>query len=203
MIRSFVALPVPDEVRSGLAGLMDEMRRLGIDAKFPRPESIHITLKFLGDVEESRLAEIGTALRETAIRARAFDLGIEGLGVFPHLANPRVVWTGIRCANRGLVDLQRSVEESLQRVGFPVEKREFQAHLTLARIRSRRRIALLMDFVERRSPEVDLGSVAAEEFHLYQSILRPQGAEYRKLQSFRLAGASESVLANSDRKGSG
>ena len=190
MIRSFVALPVPDGIRSGLAGLMGEMERLGIDAKFPRPESIHITLKFLGDVEESQLVEIGAALRDAASQARIFELEIEGLGVFPYLASPKVVWTGIRCESEGLLELQRSVEEGLQGAGFPKEKRAFQPHLTLARIRSRRKIALLMDFIERRSPEVVLGNILATEFCLYQSILRPQGAEYRKLQSFRLSGSS-------------
>ena len=187
MIRSFVAIAVPDRVRSGLGELMRRMGDLGIDARFPRPEAMHLTLKFLGDIEEAQVPLIGEALEEVAQRVQPFILSIEGLGAFPHLSNPSVVWTGIHCQGPFLSELQRSVEAELLGLGFPKEGRSFRPHLTLARVRSRRKIALLMDFVERCGSQVDLGSFVATEFHLFRSILRPEGAQYHCLRSFGLS----------------
>jgi 2'-5' RNA ligase len=163
------------------------MSDLGIDARYPRPEALHLTLKFLGDIEESQVPLIGEVLEGVAQRSRQFNLSIEGLGVFPHLSNPSVVWTGIQCEGPFLLQLQQSMDAGLLGLGFPKEGRAFRPHLTLARVRSRRKIALLMDFVERSGAQVDLGSFVAAEFHLFRSILRPEGAQYHRLQSFELS----------------
>lgn len=182
MIRSFIAIEMPADLRSRLEATIDELRNLRVDARLSRPESVHLTLKFLGDIRESQIQPIEDALTRSVEDRRPFPIRISGLGVFPYLANPRVVWVGID-GGKELIDLQHDVESSLSELAFPPEKRAYEPHLTLARVKSRRNIAALIHYVESSGSAVALGEFVARGLHLYQSILKPQGAEYRKLAS--------------------
>ena len=185
MIRAFIAIEIPGDLRDALASTVSELEKLHIDARFSRPESIHLTLKFLGDIEESRIGEIENALRELLQDRTAFSIRVGGLGAFPYLANPRVVWVGVD-GGTALQELQHDVEVGLSKLGFPPEKRAFTAHLTLARVKSRRNVAALIHYVE-SAESGDLGEFEARQLHLYQSILRPEGARYSKLVSLEFS----------------
>lgn len=185
MIRCFVAIPLPDHIVERIAEVSDQLKRLGIDARFPRPESIHLTLKFLGDVEEFRVSVVLDALERAVSQFEAFEIVIRGTGTFPHLANPRVVWLGVELTVE-LRELQASVEEALTPLGFEIEKRRFSPHLTLARVKSRRMIANLMHFLEDRGQSIEVGSFLADKVILFRSELRSEGAVYRSLGSTAL-----------------
>jgi RNA 2',3'-cyclic 3'-phosphodiesterase len=185
VIRAFVAAAISREVLDRLSAIRDDLRTLELDARWPPPQSLHLTLKFLGDVDDKQIERIAPRMSEVARRQEPFHLEVSRLGVFPHLANPRVLWIGVEEDGK-LSRLCGDVESSFAEIGFPVEERPFRPHLTLARIRSRRNIARLIGFVEANGAEIEAGGFQVSDFRLYQSILGPRGADYRVLFNFPL-----------------
>ena len=188
MIRAFTAISIPPEIVEALGRLIGEVDRLGLHARLSRPEAIHLTLKFLGNIEETRVLAVTEKLQEVASSSPPFGLRIRNLGVFPRPSQPRVVWVGIDAGDE-LAELQRKVETSLESLGFDREDRPFKPHLTLARIKSRRGIARLLDFLDQNRATVDLGELFVRDYHLFQSELKPQGAVYTRLHTFPLEGS--------------
>ena len=181
MIRAFVAVPVEDGVvRRRLAGarsLLPELRGV----RWVPETQLHFTLKFLGDLEESRL---GAARRAAAAAARAapraFELALEGLGAFPPSGSARVVWAGCGAGAAALASLAASVEDAFLAAGFPREARPFSPHLTLARVKdpgSGRRLAQVLPSV----PGASFGTVPVGSLVLYRSDLSPAGPDYSEL----------------------
>ena len=185
MIRCFVAIPLPGDVLAQIGEVSHQLKKLSIDARFPRPESIHLTLKFLGDVQESAVPDILETMKEKVCKYESFEVSVRNAGAFPHLANPRVVWLGVE-PEEELEKLQSSVESGLVELGFEKEKRRFSPHLTLARVKSRHMIANLMHYLELHGSKIDLGSFLVRTVVLYRSELRPSGAVYSRLGSAAL-----------------
>lgn len=191
-LRLFIACPLPDETKLALAAVQSELLRLGANhLRWVRPESIHITLKFLGGVLESRVDEITNAL---AAAVEPFELRLRPtkLGGFGG-TRMRVVWVGLEGDVDALGGLAASVEESLAPLGFPRERRPFAPHLTLARVgdglspAERRELASIIG--EYRFAA--LGPMVVTEVLLMQSTLGPGGSVYRQLASFpRPSGAA-------------
>ena len=183
-LRLFVACELPDDVRRALGGLQDDLRQLiPVRLRWVRPESVHVTLKFLGEVEETRVDAITSAL---ATAVEPFELGLRlaklgGLGG----ARLRVVWVGLDGDVAPLASLAGRVEGALTPLGFPPERRPFAAHLTLARVpdqaspEERRELANL---IERHRFE-PLPSMILTEVHLVRSVLRPGGSVYSRIAS--------------------
>jgi len=184
-MRTFVAVSLPRENLVRVADWIRKLRELDLHARYPRTESIHLTLKFLGEIEETQTAAISKALETATAGKPVFNLEISIIGGFPSTTNPRVVWLGIH-ENGSLQSLQRSIDRSLTKCGFEREKRPFHPHLTLARIKSRRNLDRLQSFILQEGREAEAGSFSVEAVHLYQSSLRPSGAEYRKLSTHPL-----------------
>lgn len=182
MIRAFVAIPIPDPILRNMESTSTRLKQLELDAKFTRSSAIHLTLRFLGDIDRHVVEEMKRALDRCVPRRKRFGLQIKGVGVFPNLKRPRIVWAGIGNQTE-LVRLQRDVEESAQLLGFESERRPFKPHLTLARLKSSRNMNELQRFLEEEGEGLRLGSFEVEEIHLYQSILHPSGAEYCKLST--------------------
>lgn len=187
MIRAFIALAVPGEALDRCRGIQDRLLELKLDGRFVRVERVHLTLKFLGNVHEGDLPAVEEALRECADPIPPFELGVSGVGAFPHASSARVVWVGVRFGEE-LRRLQRRIEDRFQKLGFEREERPFAPHLTLARLRSRKNLDRLTRFLDGDGKEAGAGAFRVEEVHLYQSILKPQGADYRRLLSVPLAG---------------
>lgn len=184
-LRLFVACELPEEVRRALGRLQDDLRRLGADRlRWVRPESIHVTLKFLGDIDEARVDELSAALAE-AVGPFELRLRLAKLGGFGG-ARLRVVWVGLEGDIDGLAALARRVEEALTRLGFPSERRPFAGHLTLARVpdavplAERRQLASLIQ--RYRSPA--LPSMILTEVTLMRSVLGPGGSVYSRIAVF-------------------
>ncbi len=187
-MRLFVAVSLPSEIRNRLAAVQDQLRRAQADVSWVRAENVHVTLKFLGEVEEKRLDKIRPALTDVARAAAPFSMEVAGLGSFGG-RNPRVVWVGVGEGAEQLVQLAGQVEGALGRVGFPKERRGFTAHLTLGRVRSSRNTEALLAALQESQAE-RFGTVTATQFELMQSELRPSGSVYTVLDRFPLGEAS-------------
>jgi 2'-5' RNA ligase len=191
-MRLFVAMDIPEGVRSSLAGLSAKLRAACQDARWPRVEGLHVTLKFIGETPAEKLEAIQTALASIPSRAPIF-IKFRGLGFFPNVRRPRVLWAGVE-AGPELTEIAAAVETALQPLAIPREERVFAAHLTLARFAAPRGLEALGDAIEKAAP-FEFGSATAKEFHLYQSVLKPGGAEYTRLATFPFAGTSVGTFA--------
>ena len=180
-LRLFLALDLPPQVRSSLEEAQRKLKRTGADVRWTRIPSIHLTVKFLGQVEAGRVEEIRRTLEPVARACPELDLRPAGAGVFPGPRNPRVVWIGLRGDLEGLAGLAREVDQALTGLGFPAEKRPFRPHLTLGRVRSGRNKAGLIEGIlglaDFKGPEF-----RARELILFRSELKPSGAVYTPLE---------------------
>lgn len=185
-MRLFIALDIPEAIRARLNGFMERVRVLAPDARWARPESLHVTLKFIGEVKEERLDAIKQTL--TAIKARPFDVKFEGMGYFPTNKSPRVFWAGVHATN-DLSELAAAIDQKLAQLGIEREEKPYHPHLTLARAGSgpgaSRVFRRLQEQLATEEPP-HFGTMTAQEFYLYQSRLSRGGAQYAKLERFSL-----------------
>lgn len=192
-MRLFVGVDITDEIRSRLSTYMQKLEGLAPGTKWVRPESQHVTLKFIGNTEKQ--GEIKAAL--AAVKGREFALRFRGTGFFTP-RSPRVFWVGIE-AGPELGALAKEVELALVPVGIAKEEREYSPHLTLAREgsgrpsgsredRNKPKMYVLKQRLEQEPAlaQMDFGTMQATEFILYQSETRPEGARYTKLARFPL-----------------
>ncbi|MGH9543603.1 MAG: RNA 2',3'-cyclic phosphodiesterase [Terriglobales bacterium] len=193
-MRIFVALDIDDAIRARLLQFLDGVRGFVPEARWVRPESMHITLKFIGEKPSEAVDEIRQAL--SALRSGAIEISFRGYGFFPTPKAARVFWIGI-AAGPQLASLAKSVDESTAALGVPKEEHEFSPHLTLARRGSsaapHQRKSDGPNPVFQRLQEklaamtaLDFGTMTAREFCLYQSQLLRGGARYTKVASFGL-----------------
>lgn len=195
MIRAFVAVELSPDLREALAQVQSRIRKVIQDRSpsDPRiqwvgPGSIHLTLKFLGEIEEAQVEDIRTALAPAIGSLPKFTVEVGGLGGFPDLRAPRVLWvggTGPEGRIEPLAALAQTVEQALEPLGFALETKLFHPHLTLARIKDRNRevgrvladphVSGALGWTER------LGSLAVERVSLMKSDLKPSGAVYTRL----------------------
>jgi RNA 2',3'-cyclic 3'-phosphodiesterase len=184
-MRLFVALELPGDVRAALIDLIAQLKPFCPGASWARTEGMHVTLKFIGHAIGGADAEkFGTARTAfaTVKSAAPVDIRYRGIGFFPDARHPRVMWCGIE-ASANLATLAADIERSLEPLGIPREERAFVPHLTLARFKSPQGVSALAkkseEFVRR-----DFGSSRETEFHLFESKLKPGGAEYCRIESF-------------------
>ena len=180
-MRAFIAIDLPETLRSSLGQCQAFFRPSAPGARWVRPEGIHLTLKFLGEVEPVTLEKIKESLK-TAGRFEPFRVEIIGFGFFPDARRPKVFWAGVE-AGPGLAELAGHVEGAMASLGFPPEERPFRPHLTLARFREPRPQPALAKVLEQQT-ELTLGAFDACEFFLFESRLSPGGAEYVKIARF-------------------
>jgi 2'-5' RNA ligase len=195
-MRLFVALDIPQSIRTAIEQYVDDLRRITPDAKWVRPESYHVTLKFVGEWKRD-VREIISALEK--IEAPPVDIAFRNSGFFPNARVPRVFWAGIE-ADANLAPLARRIDEACAKLGIDREDRDFSPHLTLARSgsgsprpkRHEPATPALIRLAERIAgiPEPEFGTMHATEFFLYESKLSSGGAVYSKLKNFALRNSS-------------
>jgi RNA 2',3'-cyclic 3'-phosphodiesterase len=188
-MRCFVALDMPDAVKSALTELCQDLKqRFGKQAnlRWVRPDGIHLTLKFLGEVADERIPQIQSALTSTFAQVTTFELKIEGLGSFPKPNAPRVLWVGLAGNLAGLNYAQRLTETTLVGLGFPPENFNFNPHLTLARIPDigADEKAKIGRTLQSYKGNTAFGSFKFNAAVLMQSTLRPDGAIYSPVYHF-------------------
>lgn len=177
-MRLFVALSLPDEAAQGLLLLEGGVP----GARWQGREQLHLTLRFIGEVDGARAADIDDAL--AAIEAPGFTLELHGVGNFGG-RDPRELWAGVR-SNEALMHLQRKIETALQRIGLAPEPRRFAPHVTLARLQASP-WAKVMEFLTAHAL-YSSAPFAVSAFELYSSTLTPNGSLYRSECSYRLGG---------------
>jgi RNA 2',3'-cyclic 3'-phosphodiesterase len=195
-MRIFVGLDIEEQIRQRIATFMDEMRGLAPAVRWVAPESLHVTLKFIGEKPDGTVTDIQRQLN--SISANTFSLSFRGCGFFPSARSARVFWVGIE-SGPALAELAQQIENALAALGIPKEARAFSPHLTLARHgsgapgrikadRSNQRFARLREKLAQVSPP-DFGTMTAHEFFLYRSQLSGQGSRYTKVANFTLHSA--------------
>jgi len=183
-MRTFIAIPLPDECRATLGRIQQKMRVYQAEVRWVAIPSIHLTLKFLGDVDPAIVQRLADDLGSSMQMPRRFSLRIRGLGCFPNQKNPRIVWCGIEGEMERLSQLQQQVEKACERFGFAPEDRSFRPHLTLGRISGKRNLQPLLDCIKMG---LDFeSSFESDHFNIYKSILKPEGAVYTVFKTIAL-----------------
>jgi len=183
-MRTFIAIPLPEAARSTLSQMRHTLEATGADVRWTAVPSIHLTLKFLGEVEPALIPRLSEVLKAATAGESPFSLALGGLGAFPNLRNPRVIWCGVEGETERLRSLQNKVEGACSGMGFPGEDRGFSPHLTLGRVRGSRKLPRLIDCIRIGSPL--RAGLRVEQFHVYQSTLTPAGAIYNVLERIDL-----------------
>jgi 2'-5' RNA ligase len=186
-MRIFVALDIDDAIRQRIQRFIEGVSGFAPDARWVRPESLHVTLKFIGEKPVESVDEIKCAL--SGIRAEAVEITLRGYGFFPTAKGARVFWVGIESGSP-LSSLAKAVDETTFSLGIPKEDHPFSPHLTLAR-GGGRSSAPSKNFQRLQEklgalPTPEFGTIAAHEFFLFQSQLSPGGSRYTKVARFAL-----------------
>ncbi len=194
-MRVFIALDIEDAIRDRISRFMDGVREFAPDARWVRPESLHVTLKFIGEKSAEAVEQIKEAL--AAVKGQPVEMGFRGHGFFPTAKSARVFWVGIE-SGPALASLANAVDDVTAGLGIPKEERAFNAHLTLARGgggsgsprrqnggRPSKNFQRLQEKLSALSAS-DFGTMTAHEFFLYQSQLSRGGSRYTKIARFAL-----------------
>ncbi len=188
-MRAFIAIDIPQDLKDKFSQIQENLKKSDLEFKWVKPENLHLTLKFLGYIDEQQLPEIIKVIEEIVYGQKSFKLRFESFGFFPDPRRPRVFFVGTN--NQDLLKaMVQQLEIKLEKIGFPVEslpagrQGRFQSHLTLARIKSRKNLETLLKNLEKIKLE---GDFAVKEIILYESILKPTGPLYEKITSISLA----------------
>ncbi len=182
-MRAFIALELSHQLREALRKLVNDLKTRNIKGKWVPPENIHLTLRFLGNIEESQAEAIGHLLEDVARGNKSFRISLEGLGAFPYTTRPRVLWVGVKEGTHTLQKIYQIVEKGLVQLGLPPDDKPFKPHLTIARFKypsleMRQRVHRTCQEMR----ETKWGEMEVESIILFESILSPQGARYRKVK---------------------
>jgi len=170
-VRLFFAIELTDSARREVDLLQRRLLRSHANVQWVKPENLHLTLKFLGEVEETRLPELRQAAEEATASFSPFLISLEGVGAFPGARHPRVIWVDVREGRETVIRLARALEETCGRLGFPTEERPFSPHLTIGRSRSLSEPLSAPPFKTNEPIRVD-------RLVLFQSKLSPRGSVY-------------------------
>jgi 2'-5' RNA ligase len=187
-MRVFIAIDIDEDNRAALGNLQQRLQsKVDIkksDAKWVKPENIHLTLKFLGEIRDEQVVDVCNVVKEVADRHNSFDLDIESVGHFGG-RNARVLWIGTGKGRENLLQLQKDLEQQLASAGWPPEKRAYSGHLTLCRVRHPK-AGFKLAQIAGEYRDFKLGIMPAESVSVYQSELTPAGPIYTVLGEYEL-----------------
>jgi 2'-5' RNA ligase len=181
-LRLFFALNTPDPIRTRIVALSRSLQESGADVKWEPATKLHCTVKFLGDTDQNLINALIEKSSAIASSIPVLQVRYRGLGGFPSLRDPRVIWVGMEDMGGSLGALHRALENSLTEFGFEPERRAFHAHLTLGRVRGRRNLEHLIRLVESLTLESEPATLT--ELLLMKSDLHPSGSVYTTLKAF-------------------
>ncbi len=184
-MRAFIAIDLDPFLKNNLAAFIEELRPFGGEVRWVRLPAMHLTLKFLGEINEQDVGKVADLLEKTSGNQPGFGLSLVGTGIFPPGKRaPRVLWVGI-ADNPQLARLQSDLESGLASLGFEREKREFHPHLTIGRVKNPFRLEnLLAEFSKSR--DRSFGEMSVQKVTLFQSLLKPSGADYHVVAESKL-----------------
>ena len=195
MIRASIAIDIPGDVRSAIEEAQTRLKRAhaGVKISWTNIGNLHLTLQFLGYIEESAVDPIQSALQLVASQHPPFDLAVHGAGAFPNESQPRVIWVGCDDAEGRLRTLADAVQDAMRTLGFEPEHREFSAHLTLGRIKIPRPDAALTRAIDSLK-NTAFGTMRVGAIHLMESQLHPEGSIYTRLSSHTLGAPNQKEI---------
>jgi RNA 2',3'-cyclic 3'-phosphodiesterase len=189
LIRSFIAVELPEGLKKELAELIAQLKKNSPPVvRWVDPNSIHITLKFLGEIPEDSIDELALAIEESVQSVSPFKLEVSEVGAFPDLDRVQVIWVGVKGSLDKIISLQKRIESNTEQLGFPREKRDFSPHLTLGRVRNeasqneRQRLGKLLS----ETTFTGLHNVEVNAINLMKSQLTSNGAIYTCIGSVKL-----------------
>ena len=182
-MRTFIAIELPEEVKENICNLRDRLRKTDVRVSWITPEKMHLTLRFLGEISEEQVDKIVTLLVDNYKGINPFSLKVKGTGAFPSLRKPNVIWAGIKEFEEGLTRCHAIAENSAIAIGLKREKRHFNPHLTIARIRDLRNVGKLINLVKKEK-DFDGGAFSVDSVALFSSKLTRKGPIYTRLKEF-------------------
>jgi len=182
--RCFIALDIPDQIRSDVGDILDRLKKHNADVKWVRVDNMHLTLKFLGKTPQKVLPKIQEYLFNVVLSYNPFYIRIYATGVFPNRKYPRVIWIGVEDSDI-LKRLHVDIENSMDSLGFKKEQRSFKPHLTLGRVRSQKGVLHMVHDLD-TFKDKDFGNIHVKKIKLMKSELKPQGAIYSCLYDIPL-----------------
>ncbi|MGE4357788.1 MAG: RNA 2',3'-cyclic phosphodiesterase [Candidatus Omnitrophota bacterium] len=194
-IRTFIAIEISESLREEFSQLQNELRKSEADVKWVEPKNMHLTLKFLGNTEEKKIEEIERTLRIISDQTKPFAVTFQGLGAFPKLDFPRVIWVGIEKGKEELTQLANKIEKNLISIGFASEKKPYSAHLTLGRVRSFKNKEKLNKIIKEKLSFQPKNSLAVNKISFLKSELTPAGPLYTRLAEFSFSQSSDNLFA--------
>jgi len=186
-IRSFLAFDLPPEIRKMVAWVSGELRKSSLDVKWVKVENIHLTVVFLGNINEEDIKPIGDVAQEACLRSGPFDLLLTRLGSFPNPRNPRVLWIGLDGDLERMSHFRDDLQKRLKPFGIKEEKRRFKPHLTLGRFRKYKRGDPQLNDLILQYNSLTESVFPLNELCMFRSDLKPGGAEYTKLKAWPLS----------------
>ena len=179
-MRLFIGIEIPSELKEEIFKIQKDLKKLNI--KLVEKENFHICLKFLGEVNESLVQEIYSVLENITLSKNAFEVSLKGVGVFPNISNPRVVWVGVESDE--ILNLAEEIDFNLSKLGFEKEKRKFVPHLTLGRLRDKKGKQIIKEFLDKyKNLKMKF---YVDKITLFKSKLSPKGPTYKKIKEFHL-----------------
>jgi len=184
-IRTFIAIQIPEDIKNEISTFQEELKAAGKGIGWVKPDNIHLTLKFLGSTDEQLIDDIDEKIKDSVVGINQFQIQVQGIGAFPNLKRPRVIWIGANSETDQLGVVVQKLEKNLEVLGFKPENRKFSAHLTVGRVKDNRKINSVLERVKSFS-EFDAGTFTVEKIELIKSDLHPAGAIYSPLRKIVL-----------------
>lgn len=190
-MRAFIAIGLPEDIKKSIACLQEKLKSASRDISWVKPENIHLTLKFLGEIDEHGLSLAEAAMEDVTSRENNFYIRLSSAGAFPRVDFPRVIWVGIDKGDACVKRIAQNLEDTLSHVGFPKEKKEFSSHITIARVRSALKGNEMTNLLNEYADifhDKETGFTACG-ITLFKSTLTPKGPIYEavKIAAFQKA----------------
>jgi len=186
-MRTFIAIELPQEIRDFLSQLQEELKSSQADVKWVKPENIHLTLKFLGEVDDRKLDKIIEIIEDTTRGKNKFQMRISSLGAFPKIDFPRVIWVGVDIGDKEAKGIAEELEEKLAKIAIPKENRPFSSHITIGRMRSSlNREKLVQKLKHKAGLSRENLEFCVTKITLFKSTLTPKGPIYEILKETNL-----------------
>ena len=187
-MRTFIAIELSEEIKDSLTQIQSHLKYAGADVKWIEKDNIHLTLKFLGEIDDKKCEKVKSALDEIAKSAKSFEISLKDIGAFPKIDFPRVIWVGLDKGAKESTELALKIDKALSKLGLDKETRPFAAHLTLGRVRSSKNKEDLKEKIQSYAKH-DLASHTQfiSYLILFQSTLTPKGSIYIKLHEAKLS----------------
>jgi RNA 2',3'-cyclic 3'-phosphodiesterase len=183
-IRTFICIELPDSIKTKLGEIQTEMKTLGSNVRWTRTDGIHLTLKFLGNVEKQNINQIVEQIAEASRVHSPVEIEVKESGAFPDFKKPRVFWIGVHDPSGALARLQMTIDTKLEKIGFEKENRRFSPHLTIGRVKSHDGLNATSRALEEMS--IEPMAFLANQVVVMQSHLQLKGAVYTPLHIIKL-----------------